>query len=155
MSVLASEHGASMCQIPMEDTSRGSGTPSHGISQIVPVVCELLRIHFLRAFFSQPLRLLGSIGVFLLLAGAADGLWLAVQRIFFARPVVAEHGTLFVFGGVLVLAGIQLLMIGLSGESLVWSSNQRQSGTPMEYAIAEVSPRRKTTASAFSRQARL
>ena len=149
MSILASEHGANMCQIPMEDTSDGSGAPRHGISQIVPVVGELLRTYFLRRFLSQPLRLLGSIGFFLLLAGVADGLWLAGQRIFFGRPVVAEHGTLFVFGGVLVLAGIQLLMIGLSGESLVWSS-YRQSDASMEYAGY---PKRKTRASALSYQA--
>ena len=147
MPALASVYGASMCQIPMEAVSPESMTPSNGISQIVPVVCELLRIHFLLTFLRQPLRILGSIGLFLLLAGVADGLWLAVQRMFFNRSVVAEHGSLFVAGGVLVLAGIQLLMIGLSGESLVWFSNDRQSDAPMEYAIADVYPHRKAPAS--------
>jgi hypothetical protein len=43
-----------------------------------------------------------------------------------------------VAGAVFLVMGIQLLMMGLLGEMLVWYFNQRREGQPREYAIAEV-----------------
>jgi glycosyltransferase involved in cell wall biosynthesis len=135
---LASARGARACQIPIENTPRRFGSSRYGISRIVPVFFDLLRIHFLLTYLQQPLRLFGTLGLALFGLGFIDCVWLVVERLVYNTAVVAQHGPLLVAGAVFLVMGIQLLMMGLLGEMLVWYFNQRHENQPREYAIAEV-----------------
>jgi len=53
-----------------------------------------------------------------------------VLKLFTRQHVMDQHGPLFVIAGVMILAGIQLLAIGLIGELQVRHFYQSQSRTP-------------------------
>ncbi|HZY62400.1 MAG TPA: glycosyltransferase family 2 protein [Edaphobacter sp.] len=135
---LASARGARMCQIPIKNIPRRFGSSRYGISRAVPVFFDLLRIHFLLTYLQQPLRFFGTIGLVLLSGGLADGLWLAIERLIYHQHIVDEHGPLLLVAAILIVTGVQLLMLGLIGEMVVWFFNQNQDGQPKEYAIAEM-----------------
>jgi hypothetical protein len=65
---------------------------------------------------TRPLHFFGSIGALGMLAGGAVAVWLMGLKIFLGQPVMHNHGPLFVMASVLILAGIQMLGIGLLGE---------------------------------------
>jgi glycosyltransferase involved in cell wall biosynthesis len=138
---LASARGASMCQIPIENTPRRFGSSRYGISRVIPVFFDLLRIHFLLTYLQQPLIFFGGLGFALFSLGSIDCLWLIFERLVLSVQVMNVHAPLLVAGAVLIVAGIQLIMIGLIGEMIVWFFNQNQQ--PQEYAIAEVCQARR------------
>jgi glycosyltransferase involved in cell wall biosynthesis len=135
---LASARGARVCQLPIENVARRYGSSRYGIARVVPVFFDLLRIHFLLTYLQQPLRLFGSLGLALFGLGFIDCAWLLVERLVYHTSVVGQHGPLLLAGAVFLVMGIQLLMMGLLGEMLVWYFNQRHENQPREYAIAEV-----------------
>jgi hypothetical protein len=51
-----------------------------------------------------------------MLAGGAVSFFLLLLKLFTHQHVMDQHGPLFVIAGVLILAGIQVLAIGLLGE---------------------------------------
>ena len=135
---LASARGARTCQVPIENTPRRYGSSRYGISRVVPVFFDLLRIHFLLTYLQQPLRFFGTMGLALFSLGFVDCAWLLVERVFYSTKVVDTHGPLLLAGAVFLVMGIQLLMMGLLGEMLVWFFNQNREEPPREYAIAEI-----------------
>ena len=54
--------------------------------------------------------------VTLSLAGGVLGMWLLVDRVVYGVHVMGEHGPLLIFAAVLLVAGIQLLALGLLAE---------------------------------------
>ncbi len=113
---LASWYGASICEIPIKNVVRERGKSHYGISRTFRVLFDLLTIRFLLKYMSRPLHFFGSIGALSMLAGAALSLVLAGLKVFTRQNVMDQHGPLFVVAGILILAGIQMLAIGLLGE---------------------------------------
>lgn len=133
---LATGRGATVCQVPIENIPRRYGSSRYGISRVIPVFFDLMRINFLLKYLQQPLRFFGGIGIAMLLVGTFGSLWMMVERLVLHHNVAAEHGPFLLMGAVLIITGIQMLMIGLIGEMISWFHNQN--GEAREYAIAEV-----------------
>lgn len=131
---LASLQGARICQIGITNTPRRYGTSRYGISRTIPVFFDLLRIHFLLTYLQQPLRFFGSIGLGLLGLGGATAFGLLVDRLFGNLHMMESHGPLVFLTGLAIVSGIQLLMIGLVGEMLLWLHHQKSAE---EYSVAE------------------
>ena len=68
--------------------------------------------------------------------GSGLAAWLLVLKIFTGQHVMHEHGPMFVIAGVLILAGIQMLGIGLLGELQVRHFHTRSQRAP--YAIDRI-----------------
>jgi glycosyltransferase involved in cell wall biosynthesis len=113
---LASWYGASICEIPIKNVNRKNGKSHYGISRTFRVFFDLMTIRFLLKYMTRPLHLFGSFGVLGMLGGSALAVWLLVLKIMTGQPVMEAHSPLFVIAGVLILAGIQLVGIGLLGE---------------------------------------
>jgi len=134
---LASWYGASICEIPIKNVMRQRGKSHYGIGRTFRVFFDLLTIRFLLKYMSRPLHFFGSFGALGILAGSIISTILLGLKI--AHPhlnVMDEHGPMFVIGGVLILAGIQMLAIGLLGELQVRHYYTNQQRTP--YAIDRV-----------------
>lgn len=113
---LASSYGATVCEIPIRDLPRPHGVSHYGISRVFPVLFDLMTIRFLLIYLSRPLHFFGLYGMLLSLAGFGIAMGLLILRILYDVSVMAHHGPLVIFSSVLILAGLQLLGLGLLGE---------------------------------------
>jgi glycosyltransferase involved in cell wall biosynthesis len=113
---LASWYGASICEIPISNPARTAGKSHYGISRTVRVFFDLLTIRFLLRYMTRPLHFFGTFGALGMLSGAALAAWLLVLKVMTGQHIMQLHGPIFLIAGVLILAGIQMIGIGLLGE---------------------------------------
>lgn len=65
---------------------------------------------------TRPLHFLGYIGALGAVTGSGLAQWLLMLKIVTGQHVMEVHGPIFVVAGVLILAAIQIVGIGLLGE---------------------------------------
>jgi glycosyltransferase involved in cell wall biosynthesis len=116
---LASAYGARICEIPIHLSERKHGRSHYGIGRVVPVLFDLITSPFLLRYASRPMHFFGGMGlaglfVSFLLAG-----YLVVEQLFFGVSLMAQHGPMLIFAGVLALAALILFCFGLTGEMLL------------------------------------
>lgn len=130
---LASWYGASICEIPIRNVNRERGKSHYGIGRTFRVFFDLLTIRFLLKYMTRPLHFFGTFGALSIFGGGAITLLLLAFKLFTREHVMDEHGPLFVVAGILILAGIQMLAIGLLGELQV--RHYHHAGQRSPYAI--------------------
>jgi glycosyltransferase involved in cell wall biosynthesis len=127
---LASYYGAKICEVPIRNVNREHGKSHYGIGRTFRVFFDLLTIRFLLKYMGRPLHFFGGVGMLGMLAGSI--LWallLGIKILDQHGNVMVLHGPLFVIGAVLIVAGVQMLAIGLLGELQVrhyYASNLRE-----------------------------
>jgi hypothetical protein len=76
-----------------------------------------MTIRFLLKYMSRPLHFFGGLGALGILGGSSIAVLLLGLKLFNPHMrVMDDHGPIFVVGAVLIVAGIQLLAIGMLGE---------------------------------------
>jgi glycosyltransferase involved in cell wall biosynthesis len=114
---LASWYGASICEVPIRNVNREAGKSHYGIGRTFRVFFDLITIRFLLRYMTRPLHFFGGLGMLALFGGSTMALILLGMKVLNpAMSVMHHHGPMFVFGSVMIVAGIQLLAIGLLGE---------------------------------------
>ena len=113
---LASWYGASICEIPISNINRERGNSHYGIGRTLRVFFDLITIRFLLRYLQRPLHFFGSVGMLSASAGCAIGVWLAMLKVLWNANIMSAHGPLLIFAAVLILAGVQMLALGLLGE---------------------------------------
>jgi glycosyltransferase involved in cell wall biosynthesis len=114
---LASWYGASICEIPIRNVNRERGKSHYGIGRTFRVFFDLLTIRFLLTYMSRPLHLFGGVGVLGITGGGIiSSILLGLKILQPNDNLMIQHGPMFVVGAVLIVAGVQLLAIGLLGE---------------------------------------
>ena len=114
---LASWYGASICEIPIRNVNRERGKSHYGIGRTFGVFFDLMTIRFLLRYLNRPLHFFGGLGLLSILTGSAMAAYLMMQKLFNPHiDMLYHHGPWFVVGSVLIVAGVQLLAIGLLGE---------------------------------------
>jgi glycosyltransferase involved in cell wall biosynthesis len=116
---LASWQGASICEVPIRNVNREHGNSHYGLSRTFRVFFDLITIRFLLRYLSRPLHFFGSLGMSSIVAGAVASFWLLAEKLLRGTHIMSEHGPLMIFAAVLILAGVQLLALGLLGEMQV------------------------------------
>jgi glycosyltransferase involved in cell wall biosynthesis len=133
---LASWLGASIVEIPIKNINRERGVSHYGISRTFRVFFDLITIRFLLRYLSRPLHFFGTVGVMSMGAGSIIAMGLMVMKILWGTHVMDEHGPLLVSAAVLIVAGVQLLALGLLGEMQV--RHYHEPGRRAPYAIDRV-----------------
>jgi glycosyltransferase involved in cell wall biosynthesis len=133
---LASWLGASIIEIPVKNINRERGVSHYGISRTFRVFFDLITIRFLLRYLSRPLHFFGTVGVMSMGAGSMIAMALMVMKILWNTHVMDEHGPLLVSAAVLIVAGVQLLALGLLGEMQV--RHYHEPGRRAPYAIDRV-----------------
>jgi glycosyltransferase involved in cell wall biosynthesis len=133
---LASWLGASIIEIPIKNINRERGVSHYGISRTFRVFFDLITIRFLLRYLSRPLHFFGTVGVMSMGAGSMIAMALMVMKILWNTHVMDEHGPLLVSAAVLIVAGVQLLALGLLGEMQV--RHYHEPGRRAPYAIDRV-----------------
>lgn len=114
---LASWYGASICEIPIRNINRERGKSHYGLGRTFHVIFDLITIRFLLRYMGRPLHFFGGLGLLGMFVGSAMAATLLGMKIFNPHlDVMHVHGPMFVIGSVLIVAGIQMLAIGLLGE---------------------------------------
>ena len=93
---------------------------------------DILTIAFLSRFHQKPLRFFGAGGAISVLIGSLGLVYIGIERIFFNVPV-ADRPLLVLFSLFLVL-GVQLIAIGLVGETIIFTSAKNNK----EYRIRKI-----------------
>ncbi len=133
---LASWYGASIVEIPIKNIVRPQGASHYGISRTIRVFFDLITIRFLLKYMTRPLHFFGLFGMGGIFGGMLIALWLMAQKALYHISVVDEHGPLLVMGSVMILAGVQLLALGLLGDLQVRHFYEPAAGLP--YRVAKV-----------------
>jgi glycosyltransferase involved in cell wall biosynthesis len=113
---LASWYGATICEVPISNPARGAGRSHYGLSRTFRVFFDLLTIRFLLKYMTRPLHFFGGVGALAELAGGGIAVWLLLHKLLTGHDVAGEHGPWFIIAAVLILAGIQMIGVGLLGE---------------------------------------
>jgi glycosyltransferase involved in cell wall biosynthesis len=133
---LASWYGASICEIPISNPARLHGKSHYGISRTFRVFFDLLTIRFLLKYMMRPLHFFGTFGALSMLAGFGISFALLLMKLFTHGHVLSQHGPWFIMASVLILAGVQLVGIGLLGELQVRHFHSPQHRAP--YAVERI-----------------
>jgi glycosyltransferase involved in cell wall biosynthesis len=139
---LASWYGASICEIPIRNTIRERGKSHYGLGRTFRVIFDLITIRFLLKHMNRPLHFFGGFGILGIFAGGAMAATLLVLKLLHPQiDMMQEHGPMFVIASVLIVAGIQLLAIGLLGELQVrhYYSSQRTASYTVDRLVRLVS----------------
>lgn len=134
---LASWHGATICEVPIRNTVRERGNSHYGLSRTFRVFFDLITIRFLLRYLSRPLHFFGSVGMVGVLFGGSIALWLMGKKLLWPYiDMIQAHGPLIIFAAVLILAGVQLLALGLLGEMQVRHYHEPARRAP--YAVERI-----------------
>jgi glycosyltransferase involved in cell wall biosynthesis len=108
--VLASLEGARITQVDVKHHPRIAGRSKYGLGRTFKVMSDLLLMVFFKRYLQKPMHLFGNAGVLLFGLGVAINVYLGVLKILgndiWGKP-------LLILGLMLVLAGIQLVTIGI------------------------------------------
>jgi len=133
---LASWLGASICEIPIRNVNRERGVSHYGISRTFRVFFDLLTIRFLLRYLSRPLHFFGTVGMASVIVGSLIAGYLIAAKVLWHLNVMEHHGPLMIFAAVAIIAGVQLLALGLLGEMQVRHYHEPSRRTP--YSIDRV-----------------
>lgn len=95
---------------------RERGESHYGLGRTLRVFFDLITIRFLLRYLSRPLHFFGTIGMLSNLAGLGIAVFLMLKKLLTGGSIMAQHGPLMIFAAVLIIAGVQMLALGLLGE---------------------------------------
>jgi hypothetical protein len=81
-------------------------------------------------YLTRPLHFFGSLGMLGIGTGSIVALWMVALKLLTHVHIIDEHGPLVIFAAVLIVAGVQLLALGLLGEMQVRHYHEPVSGVP-------------------------
>lgn len=117
--VLAERVGFQVRNVPVEQAPRNARRGFRPLSDYVRSGLDLLTIVILTRFIKKPLRFFGIPGLILVVMGIAITLHVVLDRFIYDIPLTTRP--VFVLGTLMLVAGIQVIGIGLVGEIVIFS----------------------------------
>src|SRR5581483_9826978 len=105
--------------VPIRNVNRERGVSHYGISRTFRVFFDLITVRFLLRYLSRPLRFFGTLGMLSIMSGAGLAPWLFAEKFLNHADVLTQHGPMMIVAAVRLLAGFNMLAIGLLGEMQV------------------------------------
>src|SRR5262249_50095403 len=133
---LASGSGARIAEIPISNPPRRNGKSNYGLSRTFHVFLDLLSTKFLLDYSTRPLHFFGFFGLLATGARVLIDCFLAFKKLLLHQAIMLQNGPLLFAATVLILAGIQLLCLGLASELLSRTYYESQ-GKPI-YVTREI-----------------
>ncbi|MFW5820473.1 MAG: glycosyltransferase family 2 protein [Bacteroidota bacterium] len=125
--VLASFDGASITQVEVRHHPRIHGKAKYGMGRTFKVVADLLLMLFFKRYLPKPMHLFGTWGILITAIGILINLYLLILKALgndiWGKP-------LLLLGILLVIAGFQLITIGIIAELLMRIYYESQDKTP-------------------------
>ncbi len=130
--VIAHWRGFSVTEIKVHHHPRRYGVSKFGARRFARGFLDLLTVLFLTTYMRTPLRLFGSLGVILLLAGFLIDLYLVILKFAF-NDQLSRHPLLWL-GILLMLFGLSMVLTGFMSEMIRHYNYHPQ----QEYSIRQV-----------------
>jgi glycosyltransferase involved in cell wall biosynthesis len=108
----------------VEHRSRKYGVTKFGMERLLKGYLDLLSITFISKFGKRPMHLFGTLGTLLFIFGLGIGIYLTVEKYFFAVYRMTDR-PLFYFGLLAMVIGSQLFVTGFLAEMLSRNSPDR------------------------------
>jgi glycosyltransferase involved in cell wall biosynthesis len=125
--VLASFESAKITQVEVNHFPRKFGKSKYGINRTFKVLADLFLMLFMKKYLQKPMHLFGTWGILILLTGVLINIYLLILKILgndiWGKP-------LLILGVLFVIAGFQLITIGLFADILMRTYFESQNKTP-------------------------
>jgi glycosyltransferase involved in cell wall biosynthesis len=123
--VLGHMNGAKVSEITVNHRRRIHGESKYGARRIMRGLIDLMTVGFLFSFLERPLHLFGRIGTLISLVGFGICSYLVSLKYVYGEGI--GDRPMLMLGVLLITTGVQLFMLGLLGETIVYrSSKDRQ-----------------------------
>ncbi len=113
---LASEFGALIAEIPIEDPGRQRGQSKYGLRRVYRVMLDMLMVKFIITYSTRPLRIFGSIGLLLMLGGVLIDTFLMAFWFIGRIPQIIDHEALILLSIIFIMIGTVFIAIGINAE---------------------------------------
>ncbi len=143
---LAAWSGARITEIPIKNPPRRNGRSNYGISRVFHVSLDLISTKFLYEYLTRPLHFFGLLGLAVAGLGGVLGTYLGYEKIARHQAIMLRNGPLLFAATLCILAGIQLISLGLGTEIL--SRTYFESQKKPIYAAREIKRHRPRAAQA-------
>lgn len=134
INLLAFLNGARIAQVPVKHHSRQFGQSKYGLGQTFKVINDLILIIFLRKYLQRPIHLFGNAGLISLGLGGIVMFYLAIVKFGLGEDIGTRP--LLILGVLLLLAGIQLITMGIVVDLLMKTYYESQDMRP--YRIRKI-----------------
>ena len=113
IAVLAALEGASITQLDVNHHPRIYGKSKYGLSRTFKVMSDLILLLFFKRYMQKPMHFFGFWGIMIFAIGSIINIYLLIEKILgydiWGRP-------LLILGILLVIAGFQMITIGIIAE---------------------------------------
>ncbi|HLN53396.1 MAG TPA: glycosyltransferase family 2 protein [Lentimicrobium sp.] len=131
--VLASLEGARITQLEVKHHAREFGKSKYGINRTFKVVSDLLLMLFFKKYLQKPMHLFGGLGLVFTIIGFIINAYFLVLKLMgndiWGKPML-------LLGILLVIAGIQLITVGIIADVLMRTYYESQNKRP--YKIRKI-----------------
>lgn len=142
INLLAYLNGARIAQVPVRHHARQFGQSKYGLGRTFKVINDLTLILFMRKYMQRPIHLFGNAGMISLSIGGLIMIWLLLVKFIFGEDIGTRP--LLIVGVVLLLAGIQLITMGIVVDLLMRTYYESQDMRP--YRIRNITKREEILA---------
>lgn len=136
IAVLAALEGASITQVNVRHHPRIHGKSKYGLSRTFRVLSDLILLLFSKKYMQKPMHFFGFWGIMIFTAGVLINIYLLALKILgqdiWGRP-------LLILGILLVLAGFQLITVGILADAQMRTYYESQKKRP--YRIKRITNR--------------
>ena len=125
--------GGKVTEIPVSHHARVHGDSKYGLERTLKVVFDLLVVKFLAKYFTKPMYLFGSFGLFSVIISLLSFSWMLYLKIF--QDVSMIQTPLPVLSAIAFLMGIMSILMGLIAEMQLRTYYESQRLSP--YRVSE------------------
>lgn len=123
---LAGQKNFKVSEIEVNHRPRIHGVTKYGGSRLFHGLFDLISILFLSKYTQSPLYFFGKIGLFTFFSGLGIELYVLYLKYGLGEPF-AKHMALLMLGVLIIIVGIQFFSIGLVGEMIANSNQDKES----------------------------
>ena len=122
---LAGQKRFRIAEIPVKHHKRQYGVTKYGGSRLFHGFFDLVTIMFLNRYTQKPLHLFGLFGLWCIALSFLSELYVVFLKIFFDHPF-QKHFAMMLFGAMLFVLGLWFFSIGLIGEMVAQTTQDRE-----------------------------
>lgn len=120
--LLAANSGFRLRELEVDGSPTTSASPARPFARL-RLALDALALYVVLKFTYKPFRFFGSVGLPILLAGLIFTSILAIERLFLGVGL-ADRPAL-ILGVLLIVLGVQIIMLGLIGEIIIFAAGKR------------------------------